>query len=121
MENFLEELERKLNVIDEKERKFKSLSQEDIILYTQDLINKSANIQPSISYSKKANSKQVSPILERDFEGSRTSPEYFNNFYKSHVNNKSTFEKTLINVLTNLELVLVNILKNNQNGGKKNG
>lgn len=107
--------------IDKKKREFKSLSQEDIILYTQDLINKSANIQPSISYSKKANSKQVSPILERDFEGSRTSPEYFNNFYKSHVNNKSTFEKTLINVLTNLELVLVNILKNNQNGGKKNG
>ncbi len=107
--------------IDKKKRKFKNLSQEDIIWYTQDLINKSANIQPFVPYLQKTTPKQISPILERGFEETRTSTEYFNNFYQSHVNNKNTFEKTLINVLTNLELVLVNILKNNKNGGKKNG
>lgn len=89
--------------IDKKKREFKSLSQEDIIWYTKDLINKSPTSK-SINTSKITNIKN---IYERGFEDNR--------------NTKSNnFEITLLNVLTNLELVLASILKNNKNGDLKN-
>lgn len=85
--------------INKNEREFKSLSQEDIIWYTKDLINKSP-----ITTSKINNIKY---IYERGFEDNR--------------NTKSNnFETTLLNALTNLELVLASILKNNKNGDLKN-
>ncbi len=87
--------------IDKKKREFKSLSQEDIIWYTKDLINKSPiPTSKSINTSKITNIKD---IYERGFEDNR--------------NTKSNnFETTLLNILTNLELVLASILKNKKNG-----
>lgn len=91
--------------IDKKKREFKSISQEDIIWYSQDLINKSPNNVPKHSI-KKHNKKKITEFYERGFEDNITS-----------VN----FEKTLINVLINIELVLASLLKNNKNGDMKNG
>ena len=84
--------------IEKKKREFKSLSQEDIIWYTKNLINKSP-----ITTSKNINIPKITnikDIYERGFEDNR--------------NTKSnSFEITLLNILTNLELVLASILKNN--------
>ena len=91
--------------IDKNKREFKSLSQEDIIWYTKDLINKSP-----ITTSKNINTSKITnikDIYERGVEDNR----------KTKSNN---FEMTLLNILTNLELVLANILKNNKNGDIKN-
>ena len=91
--------------INKNEREFKSLSQEDIIWYTKDLINKSP-----LTTSTKINRPKINnikDIYERGFEDNR--------------NTKSNnFETTLLNALTNLELVLASILKNNKNGDLKN-
>ena len=83
--------------IDRKKREFKSLSQEDIIWYTRDLINKAP-----INTLKKVNIPKINniqDIYERGFEDNRNAI-------------SSNFENTLINVLNNLELVLAMILKN---------
>lgn len=83
--------------IDRKKREFKSLSQEDIIWYTKDLINKAP-----INTLKKVNIPKINniqDIYERGFEDNRNAI-------------SSNFENTLINVLNNLELVLAMILKN---------
>ncbi len=83
--------------IDRKKRKFKSLSQEDIIWYTKVLINNAPiNTFKKVNIAKMNN---IQDIYERGFEDNR----------KTKSNN---FEKTLINVLTNLELVSAMILKN---------
>ena len=84
--------------IDKKKREFKSLSQEDIIWYTKNLINKfPITTSKNINIPKITNIKD---IYERGFEDNR--------------NTKSnSFETTLLNILTNLELVLASILKNN--------
>lgn len=83
--------------IDKKKHEFKSLTQENIIWYTKDLINKAP-----INTFKKVNIPKINniqDIYERGFE--------------DHRNAKSNnFENTLINVLNNLELVLAMILKN---------
>lgn len=83
--------------IDKKKHEFKSLTQENIIWYTKDLINKAP-----INTLKKVNIPKINniqDIYERGFEDNR--------------NTKSNkFENTLINVLNNLELVLAMILKN---------
>lgn len=83
--------------IDKNKHEFKSLTQENIIWYTKDLINKAP-----INTLKKVNIPRINniqDIYERGFE--------------DHRNAKSNnFENTLINVLNNLELVLAMILKN---------
>ena len=83
--------------IDKNKHEFKSLTQENIIWYTKDLINKAP-----INTLKKVNIPKINniqDIYERGFEDDR--------------NTKSNkFENTLINVLNNLELVLAMILKN---------
>lgn len=81
--------------IDKKERKFKSLSQEDVIWYSQDFINKSPNSQKN---NKKPSSRKFAEFDERGFE---------NNKY----NTSNNFEKDLIAVLVNIELVLASLLK----------
>lgn len=85
--------------IDKNERELKSLSQEDIIWFTQNLIRKMPpssplNLKPSIlsTYSK---------VFD-------TNKRYI------------SFEKTLIDVLINLQSVLSGILKNKKNGDIKN-
>lgn len=83
--------------IDKKKHEFKSLTQENIIWYTKDLINKAP-----INTLKKVNIPKINniqDIYERGFEDNRNT-----------ISNK--FENTLINVLNNLELILAMILKN---------
>ena len=88
--------------IDKKEREFKGLSQDDIIWYSQDLINKSNNnIAVTTIKPKKTNNHNVKEFYERDFESSD--------------NNTFNFEKALIDVLVNIELVLATILKSEEN------
>lgn len=91
--------------IDRKEREFKGLSQEDIIWYSKDLINKSPK-NTTEHISKKKNNT-FNNLYERGFEDSSNFP--YNNF-----------EKTLLGVLINLELVLASTLKNNGNKGDDN-
>lgn len=83
--------------IDKNKHEFKSLTQENIIWYTKDLINKAP-----INTLKKVNIPKINniqDIYERGFENDRNAI-------------SSKFENTLINVLNNLELVLAMILKN---------
>ena len=85
--------------IDKNERELKSLSQEDIIWFTQNLINKMPpssplNLKPSILST-------CSKVFD-------TNKKYI------------SFEKTLIDVLINLQSVLSDILKNKKNGDIKN-
>lgn len=84
--------------IDRKEREFKSLSQEDIIWYSQDLINKAP--RNTVRVAKYPNTINVRDIYEKGAENSQ---------YNKNLN----FEKTLIGVLINIELLLATILKNN--------
>ena len=83
--------------IDRKEREFKSLSQEDIIWYSQDLINKAP--RNTVRVAKYPKSINVKDIYERGAEDNR-------------YNKTLDFEKTLIGVLINIELLLATILKN---------
>lgn len=85
--------------IDKNERELKSLSQEDIIWFAQNLINK---MPPS------------SPL--------NLKPSILSTYSKTFDNDKRyiSFEKTLIDVLINLQSVLSDILKNKKNGDIKN-
>lgn len=84
--------------IDKNNREFKGLSQEDIIWYSQDLINKSFNNNTNNNTNSmpKENRQKAFSYYERDFDES----------------NNNTFEKTLLRTLINIELVLASILKN---------
>lgn len=82
--------------IDKNKREFKGLSQEDVIWYTQDLINKSFNTNNNTL--KITNNHKIKEHYTRNFESN---------------NILNDFEKELINVLVNIELVLASIFKNN--------
>lgn len=85
--------------IDPKEREFKGLSQEDIIWYTHDLINKSFSSNNVNTFSKpisKINRQNAISYNERVFDNS----------------NITNFEQLLLQVLKNIELILSSILKN---------
>lgn len=89
--------------IDKNSREFKSLSQEDIIWYAKDLINKSYG---SNKFSTvKTNSKKYGENHERTFEDEN----------KKEV----SFDRAVINVLMNIEYALVALLKK-ENGDMKN-
>ena len=94
--------------IDKDNRKFKSLSQDDIIWYTEDLINKSYNNNNNNLNNIKASFnvpyKQLYKDNERDFEST---------------NEQISFQKTLLSVLTEIEVVLANFLKKKRNGDGK--
>ena len=84
--------------IDKKERNFKSLSQEDIIWYSKDFINKS----PVKVDTKSSNVKQkinVKDVYERGFEDNRRTPSI-------------SSDDALISMLIHLNLMLAKILKN---------
>ncbi len=83
--------------IDKKSRKFKGLSQEDIIWYSQDLLNKTCNTP--LTNTKKNNKKDFSKVYERDTEREHNS--------KLDV---TDFEKALITVLINIEMTLSALL-----------
>ena len=83
--------------INRKEREFESLSQEDIMWYTQDLINKS-NIQNTLSETKRPSVKNFMDFYERDFE-------------KGNNGKTVNYETTIINSLTTIEMTLIKLLK----------
>ena len=86
--------------IDKKSREFQSISQEDIIWFTQNLINK---MPPSFPLNLKKN--YILSAYSKTFDND-----------KRYI----SFEKTLIDVLINLQSVLSGILKNKKNGDIKN-
>lgn len=91
--------------IDKNTREFKGLSQEDIIWYSQDLMNKTCNTNNITANIGKYNKSNFEKVYERDLEQERGS--------------KTTnidFEKTLISVLINIEMKLSTLLKK----GEKN-
>ncbi len=83
--------------INRKEREFESLSQEDIIWYSQDLINKS-NIQNTLKETKRPSVKNFMDFYERDFE-------------KGSSSKTLNYETTIINSLTTIEMALIKLLK----------
>ncbi len=83
--------------IDKKSREFKGLPQEDIIWYSQDLLNKTCNT--TTTDTKKNNKKDFSKVYERDTERE----------YNSKLN-VTDFEKALITVLINIEMTLSTLL-----------
>lgn len=85
--------------IDKNEREFKSLSQEEIIWYTKDFINKSPR-KNNNKTSKTKKTINVTDVYERGFDDNRQS---------TSMNN----EQTLFSMLIHLNLMLASILKNN--------
>ena len=76
--------------IDKKEREFKSLSQEDIIWYSQSLNNNSFN-------------SNLNQVVQKSFK------DIFNrNFYE---NKNQNYETTLINTLNKIQILLEKIIK----------
>lgn len=82
--------------IDKKQREFGGIPQEDILWYSNDLINKSP-----VKYQqnqKKYSYKRFSTFHERDLENCTTTTSF-------------NFDKELITVLENIKLVLISLLK----------
>ena len=88
--------------IDKNKREFKGLSQEDIIWYTNDLINKSSNFSNYSVKPNKAIIKTREKSYDRDFDNSST-------------NIQNNFETVLIKLLLNIELSLATLLKGSDN------
>lgn len=86
--------------IDKKEREFKGISQEDVIWYVKDLINKSY---------KNNNTNNSKPIQKETREKALVNNSYNERGFE--YNNNTSFERSLIQVLVNIELVLANLLK----------
>lgn len=88
--------------IDKNKREFKGLSQEDIIWYTQDLINKSFNSNNGNNVAKFTQKQKTISYTERGFENT----------------NSTNFKQALLQILVNIELVLASTLKSE---GAKSG
>lgn len=92
--------------IDKNEREFKSLSQDQLLYYSKDLMRRNPNnthIDEDSLYkkpTKKSKEESYTPF-ERDFDTDNSK------------NLQVSFEKTLISILVNIELLLANLLKNN--------
>lgn len=82
--------------IDKNQREFKGLSQEDIIWYSQDLINKSSNNNSNIT--PKPSVKNFIDFYERDFERDCSSKSI-------------SYENTVLNSLATIESALIKLLK----------
>lgn len=81
--------------IDKTKREFKSLSQEDIIWYAKELINKSYGTNKFNNVP--TNKKMYAENHERTFENDNNKP--------------VTFERAVVNVLINIEYALIALLK----------
>ena len=78
--------------IDKNKREFKGISQEDVMWYSKDLMNKSNIANKKIT--TKSNAEKISKVSE--------------------LNNPTDFEKELLSRILNVELVLANLLKENK-------
>lgn len=88
--------------IDKNKCEFKGLSHEDIIWYTNDLINKSSNFSNYSVKPNKAIIKAREKGYDRDFDNGST-------------NIQNNFETVLIKLLLNIELSLATLLKDGDN------
>lgn len=93
--------------IDKNNREFKSLTQDQLLYYSKDLMGREPNkVQDNNKYY--SNTKTVKKVscapYERDIETDSIQLEHAN------------FEKSIIRILVNIELMLANILKNNELG-----
>ena len=93
--------------IDKDKREFKSLTQDQLLYYSKDLMSREPNkIQDNNKYNTKAKiakNDNYAPY-ERDIETDNTQLGQFN------------FEKSILHILVNIELMLANLLKNNNYG-----
>lgn len=103
--------------IDKKLREFQSITQEDIMWYTRDLMNKvpvssnTSNMKQCINKSATSTTKKIPPYPDKCFEGYTNTALSVNGVNVTN-NIQTNFETELISVLTNIELVLASILKN---------
>lgn len=95
--------------IDKKDREFKSLPQDDILWFSQDLINKNGSNTTSIKVTN--NTKPITNTTEKQ--------KYFIDFYGrdfDNTNKQHNFENDLINALIGIEITLHGLLENNKKG-----
>ena len=101
--------------IDKKKREFESLSQENIIWFTEDLINKSPVKNNVININnwktQNQNTQQLTKKQIKDYYSKELT--LFDTEEKAV--NSISFEQNLINVLTNIELTLASLLEIKKN------
>ena len=104
--------------IDLKKREFESLSQEDIIWFTEDLINKSPIKNNVINMNNwkalKAQSQNSNQLTKKTIKDYYSKELTLFDAEEKAVNSVN-FEQNLINVLTNIELTLASLLENKKN------
>lgn len=96
--------------IDKKTREFKSLSQEDIIWYTNDLNYRSYNPSTFNMCTSNINSCNYSRYSKNN---------YFKEINNIVTNEQQNFETSLVQALNNIELTLASLLATNTKKGGK--
>ncbi len=104
--------------IDKKKREFESLSQENIIWFTEDLINKSPIKNNVININDwkalKAQDQNTQQLTKKQIKDYYSKELILFDTEEKAANNVS-FEQSLINVLTNIELTLASLLEIKKN------
>ncbi len=98
--------------INKKKREFESISQENIIWFTEDLINKSPVKNNVININDwKAQNKKTKQLTKKQIKDYYSRELTLFDVKEKAVNNVS-FGQDLINILTNIELTLASLLEN---------
>ena len=98
--------------IDKKKREFESLSQENILWFTEDLINKSPVKNNVININDwKAQNQNTQQLNKKQIKNYYSRELTLFDAEEKAVNNVS-FGQDLINILTNIELTLASLLEN---------
>ncbi len=101
--------------IDKKKREFESLNQENIIWFTEDLINKSPIKNNVININDwKAQNQNTHQLTKKQIKDYYSKELTLFDAEEKAVNNVS-FEQDLINILTNIELTLASLLEIKKN------
>jgi len=104
--------------IDKSKREFKSLTQDQLLYYSKDLLVKEPNkIQSSnnIKTTKEINNTHY----ERDIETDNFKMSKINCNINTSKIKQVDFTKTILNILIEIEMLLANLLKNIRNGDNK--
>ncbi len=102
--------------IDKEKQEFKSLSQDQLLYYSKDLMGREPN---NIKNNYNSHSKIVKKNNYTPFEREIETGTITQDNSKIKITNPN-FEKTVIHILINIELMLANLLKNKTNGENKN-
>lgn len=96
--------------IDKDKREFKSLTQDQILYYSKDLIGREPNKTQENNNTKAriAKNNNYAPF-ERDIEEDPAKVNFKTGCFSTKQPN---FEKTVIHILVNIEMILANLLKN---------